>query len=448
MQHEFFHRYTVDEHTLVCIEKLDALIDTEAPRFQGYRALLDKLEDPFVLYLAVILHDTGKASNARYHAEASAMFAKRVAARLQRPAEQRKGLIFLVDNHLLLSSTAQRRNVEDPATISDFAGLVRTQPNLDALMLLTLADGMGIGSEDTWSDWKESLVWQLYRSTTSFLAEGDAFFQQRAAEREGSRQAVLKKLGPVYEEEVEAHFHCMPEGYFQSFDQVSVAAHIKLFRSFFETRMDSEALGLAPAVRWIARPDRGHSEVWVCTWDRKNLLAKIAGSLAAAHLNILSADIFTRSDNLVLDIFRVCDTRFEAVTDQRDVELVERTLLAALAEEEFDFAPLMANARRRHPYHLQQEMEFPTRIVIDSETHPVYTLIDIQTPDRLGLLYNILRGFSEAGLNIALSRIATEKGAAMDTFYVTTGDGRKIKERALVLRLQKLLQKATERGDA
>ena len=447
VQHEFFHRYTVDEHTLVCIEKLDQLIDTESPRLLGYRDLFTKLEDAFVLYLAVILHDTGKASNARHHAEASATFANRVAARLQLHSEQRKTLIFLVDNHMTLSSTAQRRNLEDSTTISDFASLMRNQQNLDALMLLTLADGMGVG-DDTWSDWKESLVWQLYRSATRFLKEGDAFFQQRAAERENTRQAVLKKLGDEYLDEVEAHFSCMPDSYFQAFDQVAIAAHIRLFRSFFQARMDIEMLGLAPAVRWIAHPDRGHSELWVCTWDRKNLLAKIAGSLAAAHLNILSADIFTRSDSLVLDIFRVCNTKFEAVTDPRDSEMVERTLLAALSIEEFDFGAVTGKARRPTPQ-LHGELEFPTRIVVDSDAHPVYTLIDIQTPDRLGLLYNILKGFSEAGLNIALSRIATEKGAAMDTFYVTTADGKKVRDRQSVVRLQKLLQHATEsRADA
>ena len=444
VQHEFFHRYTADEHTLVCIEKLDSLIDTEVPRLQGYRELFTKLEDPFLLYLALILHDTGKASTARYHAEASAMFANRVAARLQLPSERRKELIFLVDNHMLLSDTAQRRNVEDPATISEFAALVLNQQYLDALMLLTLADGMGVGNENTWSDWKESLVWQLYRSTSRFLAEGDAFFRQREAEREQSRLAVFKKLGETYGEEVEAHFHCMPDSYFQAFDQAAVTSHVRLFRSFFETRLESEALGLAPAVRWVPHPERGHSELWVCTWDRKNLLAKIAGSIAAANLNILSADIFTRTDDLVLDIFRVCNTQFEAVTDKREIELVERTLIAALSEEDFNFVPLHAKARQRSLFQLQQELEFPTRIVIDSDAHPTFTLVDIQTPDRMGLLYEILKGFGAVDVNIALSRIATEKGAAMDTFYVTTPDGKKIRDRETIVQLQKCLQKATQ----
>ena len=444
VQHEFFHRYTADEHTLVCIEKLDQLIDTQVPRLQGYRDLFQKLEDPFVLYLSLILHDTGKASNARYHAEASATFANRVAARLQLRPEQRKTLIFLVDNHLVLSSTAQRRNLEDPATISEFAGVVRTQTNLDALMLLTLVDGMGIG-DDTWSDWKESLVWQLYLTTTHFFTDSDAFFRQRAFEREGTRAAVLKKLPEDFAEEVEGHFLFMPNAYFQAFDGNAIAAHIRLFRKFFASQLTGNA-GLVPAVRWVAHPERGHSELWVCTWDRKHLLAKIAGSLAAAQLNILSADIFTRGDSIVLDIFRVCDTDFQAVKDVADIALVEKILAEALAGDDFDFAPVLEKAKVRRPSHLLQEMEFPTRISIDNDTHPVYTLIDIQTPDRLGLLYHLLKGLGEAGVNIALSRIATEKGAAIDSFYVTGPDGRKVKDGAGVLRLQKLLQKVAERG--
>ena len=442
VQHEFFHRYTADEHTLVCLEKLDELIDTPLDRLQGYRDLFQKIDDPFILYLAMLLHDVGKSSNARYHAEASALVASRISARLQLSSERRKMLVLLVDQHILLSNTAQRRNVEDQATISEFAAAIHNQANLDTLMLMTLADGMGIGDENNWSDWKESLVWQLYRSTSRYLAEGDAFFTQRSQERLITREAVLKRLGPAYAGEVEAHFLFMPDAYFSSFDENTIAAHIRLFRTFFEAR---ETDGLAPAVRWIPHPDRGHSELWVCTWDRKYLLAKIAGSLAVAHLNILSADIYTRGDNLVFDVFRVCDTKFEAVTNARDIEAVETALTKSLTKEYFDFRPALQKAMGRQTSHLAQELEFPTRISIDNDAHPVYTVVDIQTPDRLGLLYNILTGFVEAGLNIALSRIATEKGAAIDSFYVTNAKGGKIKDAPAIARLQRALQKAAER---
>jgi [protein-PII] uridylyltransferase len=438
VQHEFFHRYTADEHTLVCIEKLDRIIDTEEARLAEYRALFQKLEDPCVLYLALLLHDTGKASNARLHAEASALYAQKVSRRLQLTPEQRKSLVLLVDHHITLSSTAQRRNLDDPATTAEFGSLVKSQYNLDALMLLTLVDGQGTGDQN-WSDWKEGLVWQLYRNATLYLADGEAFYRQRTIEREELRAAVAKRLGANYADEIDSHFEYMPERYFQAFPVAEIVEHIRLFRRFLETRGSDEATPLAPALKWVAHPHRGHSEFWFVGWDRSELAARIAASLSVGHLNILGADVFTRSDSLVLDIFRVCNTSFEAVTDEREISTVEKRLKQSLEAETFDFTPLLAKAMKRRGFHLSQELDFPTRISIDNDAHPVYTLVDIQTPDRLGLLYNLLRAFADAGVQIALSRIATEKGAAIDSFYVTEGEGRKLRNDTM-LRLQKDLQ--------
>lgn len=438
VQHEFFHRYTADEHTLVCIEKLDALIDTTNPRLQSYRELFQKLEDPGVLYLALLLHDTGKASDAKQHAEASALFAQNVARRLQLTAEHRKSLVLLVDHHITLSMTAQRRNLDDPATTAEFAGLIRTQPNLDALMLLTLVDGQGTGDEN-WSDWKESLVWQLYRNTSLYLADGAAFYRQRAAEREALHGTVRKKVAAEFHEEIDAHFEFMPERYFQTYSAPEIIEHIRLFRTFLVARHRDEKNGLAPAVKWVAHPHRGHSEFWFCGWDRQELLARIAGSLATARLNILSADVFTRSDSLVFDIFRVCNTKFEAVTDEKDMTLVAKRLQQALEEEHYDFASLHTKLTKLSEAHLVQELDFPTRIGINNDAHPVYTLVDIQTPDRLGLLSSLLSAFSKSGVQIALSRIATEKGAAIDTFYVSDAQGHKLHDAGTITRLQKAL---------
>jgi len=441
VQHEFFHRYTADEHTLVCIEKLDQLIDTDEPKMADYRAMFQRLEDPFVVYLALILHDTGKASNARYHAEASAFFAQKVAARLQLSSPQRKTLILLVDNHLILSNTAQRRNVEDAATVAEFASVVKSQPNLHALMLMTLADGQGTGDEN-WSDWKESLVWALYRGTTKYLADGESYMREREIHREDVRRATGKKLAASFADEIEAHFDYMPDAYFQAYSPADVAAHIRLFRSFLEARYSSDEFSLAPAVQWIPHPSRGHSEVWICSWDRNEILAKIAGSFSVAQLNILSADIYSRGDNLVLDIFRVCTPEFRAVTDEKEIAQVERVLNEALRQESFDFGPLLNKTKRRRT--LDMEIDVSTRIVIDNNVHPVYSLVEIQTPDRIGLLYHLLRGFASTGVNISLSRITTEKGAAIDSFYVTNAEGKKIRDPAEIEKLHKALQYSAE----
>ena len=442
VQHEFFHRYTADEHTLVCIEKLDRVIDTDDPKLADYRALFQKLENPAVLYLALLLHDTGKASNARHHAEASALYAQKVSRRLQLAPERRKAIVFLVDNHMTLSSTAQRRNLDDTATIAEFGTLVKSQANLDALMLLTLADGQGTGDQN-WSDWKEGLVWQLFRSTASYLADGEAFYRQRTIEREALRNSILRRLGPGFEDEIDAHFEFMPERYFQAYQPPEIIEHVRYFRQFLEARSTPDAAPLAPSIKWVAHPNRGHSEFWFVGWDRSELLARIAASLSVGHLNILSADVFTRADSLVLDIFRVCNTRFEAVTDQREMSTVEKRLKQSLETETFDFTPLLAKVMKRRGFHLSEELDFPTRITIENEAHPIYTLVDIQTPDRLGLLYHLLRAFGESGVPIALSRISTEKGAASDSFYVTEADGRKLRKETLA-RLQRALQHAAE----
>src|SRR5712671_2294244 len=233
VQHEFLHRYTADEHTLVCIDKLDALAKTDDPKLIHYRKLFERLPDPFVLYLALLLHDTGKAVGARPHSEASALFAQRVAARLQLSSEQRKALILLVDHHLTLSKIAQQRNLDDPATVLEFGHIVKHQRNLNALMLLTLADGQGTNAE-AWSDWKETLVWQLYHATAQYLADRHLFYERAKTAREARETLVQARLGPDYAEEIEAHFEFMPDNYFRGSDVSDIVEHLKLFRSFIE----------------------------------------------------------------------------------------------------------------------------------------------------------------------------------------------------------------------
>jgi [protein-PII] uridylyltransferase len=443
VQHEFFHRYTVDEHTLQCIEKLDELIDTTDPKLADYQVLFRGLEDPFVLYLALLLHDTGKASSARHHSEASALNAQKVAARLQLSPERRSRLILLVDHHLTLSEIAQRRNIEDPATIAAFAENVRNQVNLDYLMLLTLADGQGTSGQN-WSDWKETLVWQLYNAATSYLRDEEAFFRQARIEREDLRQAVCKRMARDFGEEIAVHFESMPERYFQSTQVNDIIGHIRVVRTWLEARYNDPTAALSAAIRWQDKPDQGHSEVWICTWDRVALMAKIAGSFATASVNILSADAYTRDDDIMLGVFRVCDPNFQPVTDESERHQVESVLREALSVPEFDFGPLLQKARRRPVYQVSDQIELPTKLTISNEVHPAYTVIDLQTADRMGLLYDVLRCFASVQMNIAHSRIATEKGAAFDSFYVNDAEGRKLSSQPLIARLRaSLLTAAT-----
>ncbi|PYL07314.1 MAG: [protein-PII] uridylyltransferase [Verrucomicrobia bacterium] len=457
VQHEFLHRYTADEHTLVCIDKLDALRETNDPKLVAYRRIFEQLEDPLVLYLALLLHDSGKAVGARPHSEASALFAQRVAARLQLIPQQRKSLILLVDHHLTLSRTAQQRNLDDPATVMEFAHIVKDQRNLNALMLLTLADGQGTSAE-AWSDWKESLVWGLFHETSRYLADRKSYYEQTRIERESLQASVSKNLSPDYAEEIEAHFDFMPDHYFRATDVPKIIEHLRLFRSFLANVSSPAQDGfaetspgefpLAPAIKWKVVPEQGHTAMIFCTWQRERLLAKVAGSFSVVPLNILSADVFPRGDNVVLGVFRVCDTKARPVTNPHDFQLVEQTLRRALEDETFDFLPLIEKAKRLSR-RVAVGIEFPTRITIDNKTHPTYTLIEIQAPDRIGLLYDVLSCLDRENILIPLSRINTQAGAAIDTLYVVDGSNHsKITDSHRVRMIQQHLKDAILGGAA
>jgi len=448
VQHEFFHRYTADEHTLLCIDKLDALMRTNDPKLIPYRRLFENLEEPFVLYLALLLHDTGRAVGARPHSEASALFAQSVAKRLQLSPEQRKSLILLVDHHVTLSSIAQQRNLDDPATIAEFAKVVRNQKNLHALMLLTLADGQGTTGQ-SWSDWKESLVWQLFQATSQYLADQKSYQEQTKIERESLEAAAAAELPSDFADEIEAHFEFMPDNYFRASDVAEIVQHLNLFRSFFENTSTQLDRPLMPAVNWEAFPQFGHSIASFCTWDRLHLLAKIAGSFSVVPLNILSADIFPREDHAILAVFRVCDTKGQAVTEGQDRAQVENTLRHALEVEIFEFASLLEEARHKIQHRRLEELEFPAGIAIDNKAHPTYTLVQIEAPDRVGLLYDLLTALEQEGTNIVLSRISTQKGAAIDTFYITDSSSRaKITDSHRMAALQRRLRSAIMGGPA
>jgi len=193
---------------------------------------------------------------------------------------------------------------------------------------------------------------------------------------------------------------------------------------------------------------QGHSVVTFCTWERQRLLAKVAGSFSVVPLNILSADVFPRGDSVVLGIFRVCDTKGRPVTDPRDVELVEQALQRALEDESFDFLSLIEKAKRQSRRVLPG-IEFPTRIAIDNKTHPMYTLIEIQAPDRIGLLYDVLSCLDRENILIPLSRITTQAGAAIDTLYGVDGSTQaKITDPNRIQLIQKHLKNAILSGGA
>lgn len=421
VQHDFYHLYSVDEHSLVCLEELDALLrEGPLPGSQGrYRALMRQLEHPEWLYLATLLHDAGKATGRKHHEEQSALLVSQAAKRLRLPSAGARMVTFLADHHMTMNEVAVRRNIDDPDTVSDFARIVGDEARLTALMLISYADSRATSGEKGYSDWRDSMMWDLYERTLSHMRGTGSDKDHLRADLEVLRQSVLEKLGKnVTSDEVVHHFAMLPDRYLRVASEDDVVFHIGAVRQFMAEQLSLKSNPLKPVLRWRHFPERRFSELLVVTWDREMLFGKIAGSLSLAELDILSADIFTRGDNVVMDIFRVRTERNEAVIDSRDHMTVEENLAAALTDENFDFEARAGKLFSRRLKRLATTEGFSTRITWTEQASKDIWLLEIRTPDRPALLRDIAFALSGSGANIVHARIETDKGAAVDSFYL------------------------------
>lgn len=427
VQHEFYHQYAADEHTLMCIEQLDRVWGVEDAPLNKYAEVFQAIERPFVLYLALLLHDAGKAVEGARHEETGGQLALNVARRLELDGATAHSLRLLVEQHLTMAQVSQRRDMEDPAVIRSFANQIQSVENLRMLTLLTLADSRAT-SDKLWNEFKDSLLWELYSKALKVLQGGTDFLRAEERQRELLKEEVADAIPKsIDEDELDAHFASLPARYFQIHQARDVAIDLTQAHRFMHHQIAEEDKALEPVVYWHNEPDRGYTVVKICTWDRAGLFSKMAGAFAAAGINILSAQVFSRQDGIILDTFFVTDARTGKLVNREERELFEGILVQALTGHAVDFPSLIARRKLPRPaYHSLEGERITTRIEFDNDTSATATVIDIETEDRLGLLYAISRVFAELGLDISLAKISTEKGAAIDTFYVTEAFGQKI----------------------
>jgi [protein-PII] uridylyltransferase len=427
VQHEFYHQYTADEHTLVCLEKLDRIWEAKDTPYQRYAELFHKLERPFVLYLALLLHDVGKADGHGNHSLASGELAMRVARRLGLDGAATHVLRVVIENHLLMASVSQRRDLDDPSVIRQFAAQVQSPETLTLLTLHTFADAQAT-SDKLWNGFKDSLLWELYGRTTRLMSGGTEFVRAEEKQRELLMEEVRQLLpGELSVEELHAHFANLPPRYFQVHSAAEILEDMVLAHRFMRLQISEEESALSPVVNWRNERDRGCSEVKISTWDRAGLFGKIAGSLSAAGLNILTAQIFTRADGIVLDTFSVIDAKTGNLGGPELRDKFEHLLNQTLTDKLDDLHGLIARQKINRPlYQAYTGERIPTRIRFDNDASETRTLMEIETEDRIGLLYIISKTLSELDLDISAAKISTEKGAAIDSFYVRELDGGKI----------------------
>jgi len=446
VQHEFFHRYTADEHTLRCIEQLDQLVSEDNPRRGIYRKLFHEICDPYAFYLAVILHDTGRAENVREHIDGSAMLAAKLCNRLQIQGARRSLIMFLVDNHLTFWRTATTRNLDDPEVIAEFAAIVKNQANLDALLLFTFIDSNGT-SPDAWSGWKESLMLQLHTATRRFLKEGrEQYSKKLDADRLALRDGVIAIMREDYRPDIDRHFELMPPAAFHFRQPPHIVTQVRTVRHFLQREKDTED-PFAFCIKWIDHTEMGYTEMVLATRDRPLLLEKVCCALASEQINILSADLFTRRDGIVVNIFRVCTTNFETVSDAGTRKRFLATFEDILSTADYEPEKYLKRRVNFLKPRTDHGIPVPVRAYVSNEEHPVCTTVEIQALDRIGLLHDLFHTINRHGLNTAHARICTEKGVAMDTLYITTAAGGKVEDSELLQRLEEEFSTLISRPD-
>jgi [protein-PII] uridylyltransferase len=415
---DFYHRFTVDEHSILAIESLHRLNESKSEWDKRYAELLGELEDPELLYLALLLHDTGKGVPGGNHVEASLEIASRCLDRLDVEAGERAVVLFLIGNHLEMSAQL-RRDIFNPETVAAFAEKVGTPERLKMLCLLTYADIKAVNPEAL-TPWKAENVWQLYIGAANYLNRSA---DQRVHDANGEKMARLRSLAPVMSARFKEFVEGFPQRYLQVHSAEEVMRHMEMAEEFGH---DAVQVDLKRGRHWY--------ELTLVTKDRASLFATLTGVLAAWGMNIVKAHAFSNQAGTVVDTLYFTDRFRTLELNLSEWDRFKRSIAAVLAgEADLD---KMLRDRQRGEKGIRVKVVVETRIDFDDECSSTSTLLQVIAQDRPRLLHRISSCLSHQKCNIEIALIDTEGQMAIDAFYLTSG-GKK-----LTVEHQKKVEKA------
>ena len=423
---DFYHKYTVDEHTLLTIRNLERLTEPPTPSRRRFAGLLADLAAPELLVLSLLFHDVGKWRD-EDHAVESVRLARQMFDRLALPAESRAIVEFLIGHHLRMSMVAFRRDTEDPEIVKQFADLVGIEERLKMLCLLTLVDVEAVSLE-TLTPWREELLWRLYVDTYNHLTlgYGDERIQH---DQSGVTDLLAGRPSELSEVEIRRFLEGLPRRYLQLFGRDAIYRHVQLSR---DITPDHVHAALEPrGTMW---------ELTVVTLDKPFLFSNICGVLSSFGMDILRGHAMTNPNGLVLDIFQFTDEDryLELNADGRERFL---EVLEAAVSGRVDVTARL-HAREHSVLYDGTVRRFAPVIHADHHSSRRYTILDIIASNATGLLHRISRVISRHGCNVDLVLIATEGAKAIDVFHITA-DGAKllaVAEAALTADLQHMLE--------
>ena len=431
MQYNMYHHYTVDEHTIQCISHLARIeraeLDEELP---VSAAIIKNGINRKVLYVALLLHDIGKGRD-EDHSVLGAQIARKVAPRLGLNRKECDTVEWLVRYHLLMSDMAQKRDIADPRTVRDFAKAVKTKERLDLLCVLTVCDIRGVGP-NTWNNWKASLLRALYRQTSRALEEGMEALnrEERGTEAKKNLRAELTDWDEK-DLRIEMARHYPP--YWQGLHVTAHADFANLLRGIAD---DEVRLELTPD------PDRDATRVCFAMADHPGIFSRMCGALALVGANIVDARTFTSKDGYATAAFWIQDASGHPYDPSRLSRLrtmIHRTLLGEVVTGE-------AMKDRDKMKKRERAFKVATSIAFDNDGSEIYTIIEVDTRDRPGLLFDLTRTLANANIYIASAVVATYGEQVVDTFYVKDMFGLKFHAESKQKALEKKLREAITLG--
>jgi [protein-PII] uridylyltransferase len=426
VQHEFYHRYTADVHTLNAIKGLDGIFTDASPITLKYRAVIHAIHDPALLYLTLLLHDIGKAQGIHGHSENGVRLAAPILERLGVSPEGAGIVLFVIKNHLAMARFWQKRDVDDPRTAAAFAELVGDAERLRHLYVHTFCDARAT-SADLWNSYKDTLHTRLFRTTLERLEQGDALDASYEARKKMTQQELISKQMPgISDDEIAAHFNLLPDRYFIYTDPNEVALHVRMVNRLLKSINAADSVGsLRPVIDWHDDLNRSYTVVNVVTWDRAGLFYKLAGAFSMAGLNILGAKVISRMDHIAIDTFYVIEPGRGVVQSPAVQETVARNIEATLVSNKDLYPEIVAQARKLAATRYLSSNSgdamhgsLPPTVEVYHELSMQHTIVEVQARDQLGLLYRLGKTISERGFDITFARIGTERGVAIDTFYI------------------------------
>lgn len=420
-QHDVYHVYTVDAHSIKAVQELSKLKNGHYDKeFPVFKKVLQEVPSPTCLVLGTFFHDIGKGKGGN-HSEIGANLAQRIMTRLGFKKDDRTEVEFLVLSHLMMPHLSQRRDLEDINLINQFARTVENLERLNLLFVLTWADIRAVGPE-VWTPWKGDLLRELYEKTREVLEKGEYTPERAVAIMEGMKKSVLKITPRRFEKKlVKNYLDSMPPRYFLASVPEEILQH---FEWVDHAKDKNFIFHQVPNLRG------NYNEIFLNTVNSPLLFEQLTGILAANQVNILAFEQFFDKKGGALLLLKVTDRQNKLLTEDRRFQNVQKDLQEVISGK---LAVETYYAQRFRPaLYLKKGSGKPPRVGIDQDVSPYYTVIDIYADDRIGLLYDLALVMRKLNLFVEVSKISTKVDQVSDAFYVKDIFGYKINDKAKI----------------